>query len=452
MNNLFWFRQDLRIDDNKWLSKCINESQNIVPIFIFDQEILDNISINDKRINYLIWLILNLNYNIRLLWWELILFYWKPIDIIPKVVTILNLQKVYTNRSYWYYWVQKQSNINSKLLEINKWFELVNDYLLVSPNKIKPYKIFTPFFKSWLNVEKNTLETEMLSIKFQKQQIEKLLWQKISLNNKKIINFVQTKYASKSFFNMEIINNDFSKIDFENYDKNKNYLYINWTSKLSISLNNWWISIRKLYNYVSKFSENIKIPYIRQLAWREFWNHLVYHFPKSYLFEFQDKKIWLKWKNNEKYFNAWCEGKTGYPIVDAAILQLKEENWMHGRARMIVASFLTKNLHIDRRWWETFFKKYLLDYDSNVNIWNWQWVAWVWADPRPLRIFNPILQTIKFDPNCIFIKKYINSLMKYNSKDIIYNPSKIWYTKPIVDLKISAKKFKEFYYQNANTI
>ncbi len=144
-----------------------------------------------------------------------------------------------------------------------------------------------------------------------------------------------------------------------------------------------------------------------ELAWREFWQHIAYHFPETKMVEFQENKRHIQWDGANMLYDAWCRGETGYPVVDASIKQLLKTNWMHGRARMIVASFLTKDLHIDWRLGEAFFKKHLLDYDENVNFGNWQWSASVGADPKPLRIFNPSLQSQKFDPEAKFIRQYI---------------------------------------------
>ena len=176
-------------------------------------------------------------------------------------------------------------------------------------------------------------------------------------------------------------------------------------------------SIRDIYTRARDISET----FVSELAWREFWQHIAYNFPETKTMEFQEKKRHIPWDGANDLFYAWCRGETGYPVVDASIKQLLETNWMHGRARMIVASFLTKDLHIDWRLGEAFFKKHLLDYDENVNFGNWQWSASVGADPKPLRIFNPSLQSQKFDPEAKFIRRYIPSL-QHEKIESIHNP------------------------------
>ncbi len=235
------------------------------------------------------------------------------------------------------------------------------------------------------------------------------------------------------------------EFEFCNYKDTRNFPYIDGSSKMSPYIRFGIISIRQLYNYVVSLGcpDNT---YISELAWREFWYHIIHHFPECREIEFQKKRRGLKWENNEEHLEAWKEGRTGYPIVDAGMRQLKEEGWMHGRVRMIVASFLTKDLLIDWRYGDRHFYDYLVDYDENVDIGNWQWSASVGADPKPLRIFNPILQSQRFDPECVYIKKYIPEL-KCEEIAKIHDPikHKLNYYEPIVDHYEATQYTKDVY-------
>jgi len=216
------------------------------------------------------------------------------------------------------------------------------------------------------------------------------------------------------YFNIDFWSTRLKSFDFVHYEDYRNDLDKDGTSRLSVYLRFWIFSVREVYLKVRDVSHT----YVSELAWREFWQHINYYFPYTKKYEFQEKRRNIAWRNDKILFEKWCNGETGYPIVDAAMKQLKETNWMHWRARMIVASFLTKDLLIDWRLWEAHFQKYLLDYDENVNFGNWQWSASVWADPKPLRIFSPILQSQKFDKNAKFIRKYLPSLEDEDLKAI----------------------------------
>ncbi len=184
--------------------------------------------------------------------------------------------------------------------------------------------------------------------------------------------------------------------------------------------------------------------YVKELAWREFWYHIRHHFPWTENLEFQEKRQGLKWLNRDEDIRRVEEARTGYPVIDAALNQLKQEGWMHNRARLIVASFLTKDLLIDWRFGERLFRKYLLDYDEVVNTGNWQWSASVGADPRPLRVFNPQLQARRYDPECRYIKKYIPELKKF-SPDRIHSLEIPGYYPLVVDHRSAVIRLKQVY-------
>jgi len=257
------------------------------------------------------------------------------------------------------------------------------------------------------------------------------------------------------YFSIEFWQERFNKLPISNYNDIRNNLDIDGTSRLSPYLRFWVFSIREIYN---KHLINGNIAekwwpgehYISELAWREFWWQIYYNFPHTKTLEFQEKRRYIKWSHDEILFQKWCKWETGYPVVDAAMKQLNETNWMHWRARMIVASFLTKDLNIDWRLWEQYFKEKLLDYDEAVNLWNWQWGASVGADPKPLRIFSPLLQSEKFDPQAKFIHHYIPEL-KYVPLKHIHNPiaNTLEYCPLSVDHSKAQARSKEIYKQSS---
>lgn len=407
--SIFWFRQDLRTFDNKWLIEAIKNSNELLPIFILDKNIIpDFLWLTDKKFLFLKEALLNLDLELKKLWWKLTIYHDFPEKIIPEICKKYNINAIFTNKSYSIYWKNRDEKILDFCLNNKIDFLNFNDFLLVEPEEIEQRKVFTPYYKLW-----------------QKKLIEK--WYKIEnpVNFKQIQNdfdikiFLDEKisWESHPYFTMEFWKNRLENYIRSDYETFRNDLDKDWTSKLSPYLRFGIFSVRQIYNIAKEKSTH----YVSELAWREFWQHIDYYFPFTKEIEFQENKRHIEWKHDEILFEKWCNWETGYPIVDAAMKQLVETNWMHGRARMVVASFLTKDLLIDWRWWEAFFKKHLLDYDENVNFWNWQWSASVWADPKPLRIFNPCLQSQKFDSEAKFIKKYIKEL-EFEKAERIHNP------------------------------
>lgn len=432
--SLFCFRQDLRTFDNRWLIECTKNSKEILPIFIIDKNLVTHFWwLEDKKFWFLREALDALSNEIlKLSWKPLRVFFDTPENIIPKLVKKYAITKVYANRSYGDYGSKKRDPLLTKILS-EMWvdFELCSDYLLVEPSYIPQRKVFTPFFKLWQNFPKDT--QEFTPTKFASFDIEE------TFQASDFISLEKHPYFTLDFWKKRLTNNINS-----NYDDTRNDVDIDGTSKLAPYLRFWVFSVRQIYN-----AGLVNQSYISELAWREFWHHINHYFPETKLQAFQENKRHIQWENDSFLFERFCEGKTGYPIVDASIKQLLETNWMHGRSRMIVASFLTKDLHIDWKLGEAFFKKYLLDYDENVNFWNWQWSASVWADPKPLRIFNPILQSQKFDTQAKFIKKYLPELEWQEIKGI-HNPleNELDYLKPIVDHRVEQKRTREMYKWN----
>lgn len=427
---IFWFRQDLRTYDNRWFIRCISENEEILPIFILDKNLIEGFWwLEDKKFGFLREILENLSKEIeKLSWKKLNIFYDFPENLIPYLCEKYEIERIYANKSYSRYWKERDKKIKELT---NVEFILEKDFLIVEPEDIIQMKVFTPFSKRWKDKEKDL--RELTPNNFKKLEIEE------NFESSDFIKIEKHPYFTLDFWKKRLLNNISAK-----YDEIRNNLDIDWTSKISPYLRFWVFSIRQIYNTWVK-----NATFINELIWREFWQHIDYYFPECKKHEFQENKRHIKWEKNDFLFERWCEWKTWYPIVDACMKQLLETNWMHGRWRMIVASFLTKDLHIDWRLWEAFFKKHLLDYDENMNFWNWQWSASVWADPKPLRIFSPILQSQKFDSEAKFIKKYLPELEWIDLK-AIHNPleNNLEYLKPIIDHRIEQKVARERYKKN----
>lgn len=433
-NSIFWFRQDLRTRDNLGLIKAIESSKNLLCIFIIDKNIAWGFWwLKDKKFLFLKEALLNLDNELRSLWWRLVVFYDYPLDVIKTLSKKYSIDSIFTNKSYSIYGKKRDSEVDSFCLGENIDFFSENDFLLMEPEEVETRKVFTPYFKLWEKI----LDSKDISIK-NPQKFKNISFDfDIIYFLDSIISWEKHPYFTIDFWKKRLI--DF---DYFNYSDFRNFLDKDASSRLSVYIRFGIFSIREVYLN----AKDASLDFVKELAWRDFWQHIDYNFPYTKKYEFQEKKRWIKRSTDKSLFEKWSRGETGYPIVDASIKQLLETNWMHGRARMIVASFLTKDLLIDWRLGESFFKKHLLDYDENVNFGNWQWSASVWADPKPLRIFNPVLQSEKFDKNAKFIKKYIKNL---DSQDLssIHNPIKnhLDYIDLIVDHNEAQKKTKEVY-------
>ncbi len=440
--SLFIFRQDLRIHDNNWLIKAIKESKNIIPIFIFDENILSKFPKQNKVIWFLIDALKQLEKELVAKWSYLSIYYWDSTKIIPDLVKKNSIDAIYRNESYWHGAVTRDVSIQQYCKEHNIAYYPTHDYLIVPIDAVPVRKVFTPFYKLWQKYLE--LHSELTHIQ---STPTKIVSPAIDLTPRSKIE-PHLGGDKNILWPINFPTDRLQQFDFTSYNDTRNIPSLDWSSRLSPYIRFGILSIRELYQKALKEWAHT---YISELAWREFWQHIYYHFPHTRTLEFQEKRKNIVWDNNEKYFEAWKNGETWYPMVDAWMRQLKAENRMHGRNRMVVASFLTKDLLIDWRWWEKYFAEMLIDYDTNVNIGNRQWSASVWADPKPLRIFSPMLQSERFDPDCIYIKKRIPELEKYSPKEI-HNPleNNLWYATPIVNHYEWSKRAKELYKESGD--
>ncbi|MCS7200808.1 MAG: DNA photolyase family protein [Patescibacteria group bacterium] len=430
MKSIYWFKRDLRIFDNRALIQCLSDSNEVYSIFIFDDNILNNLKAFDNRLYFLKIAVDDLNRKIPLK-----IFYGQTEKIIEYLLEELRPDSLYTAISLTWEGEERTSKVRNICQKRGVKFVEVFDNFLVDPRKIEFRRVFSHFLRKWLvSVDDKILDVdENLLRKFKLIKTDKF----------QIPEKIKNIKVNKNFYwSLEFLNERISNFNFREYDRTRNLLAIDGTSKLSPYIRFGLISIRYLFHLAKRENGSFLV----ELAWREFWYHIKHYFPQLRNLEFQERRRNLSWQNNERLIRAFEEGKTGYPIVDAAIRQLTTENWMHNRARMIVGSFLTKDLLADWRIGEKFFSRYLIDYDEVVNTGNWQWVASVGPDPKPLRIFNPIIQAKKFDPQAKYILKYLPELRNEKLENIL-DPFKgnLKYIKPIVNHREIISKIKELY-------
>lgn len=426
------FRQDLRVEDQTALYEASRLSKEVIPIFVLDETLLAKCPEHDARLGFLCDALKQLDNQLQMLNSKLHVAVWNPTEVIPHLVKTHQCDAVFVNRSYGEGSQTRDKKIEQRSRSHGLSFQYCDDFLLVQPYEMQPRKVFTPFFKAWTQqIAQSSLPVHTVK----------------HLSTPSIPILSISKIFQHISFGSSIWTPDFWRkrlhdFAFVQYDQTRNIPAIDGTSKLSPYLRFGLISPRILYKTILNSSS----VYASELARREFWNHIAYHFPQAIPFEFQEKRRKIHRQNNAKRFHARQNGQTGYPIVDAWMRQLKAENRMHNRVRMIVASFLTKDLLIDRRRWEQHFASYLLDYDRNVNVGNRQRSASVGADPKPIRIFSPILQSQRFDPQAEYIKHRVPELANA-PLDPIHDPLSypLDYVEPIVDHRIQRKIALEIY-------
>ena len=408
---IFWFRRDLRLQDNAGLYYALKENNKVLPIFIFDTVILDGIDDKqDRRVGFIHHSIVHLKNQLEELGSSLLVLQGNPIDIFKKIAA----KSVYTNRDYEPYALERDAAIEKDLSRKKIPFRSFKDQVIFEKDEIlkqdnSPYSVFTPYSRSW----KEKLNQFYIKSYSTERYFKNLLSQKpFTLPSLPDLGF----QSAEMQFPGRVIKT--SIID--NYHHRRNFPAIQGTTRLSVHLRFGTISIRKLVQIAFK-KNGI---WLNELIWRDFYQMILHHFPSVVTNSFRPAYDRIEWRNDQKEFKAWCEGKTGYPIVDAGMRELNETGFMHNRVRMVVASFLTKHLLIDWRWGESYFAKKLLDYDLASNNGGWQWAAGSGCDAAPyFRIFNPELQAKKFDPKNEYIKKWVP---EFESKE---------YCSPIVDHK-----------------
>lgn len=398
---LFWFRRDFRLQDNHGLYEALKSSNAVLPIFIFDKNILNTLSDKkDKRVSFIHQTLYSLNIELLKLGSSLLVLHDDPLSAFKAICNSFTVKDVFTNHDYEPYAIERDLQISEWLKSQGISFNSYKDQVIFEKSEIvkadgTPYTVFTPYSKIW---------KQKLSV----AKIKTYPSQNLLSNFVKIKPFLFPSLQEIGFENMEIQfpSIEISKNTIRNYHLTRNIPSLEGTSKLSIHLRFGTVSIRELVTIALELNGQ----WLNELIWREFFMMILFHFPYVAKRSFKKKYENIEWRNSETEFQKWCEGKTGYPIVDAGMHELNETGFMHNRVRMIVASFLTKHLLIDWRWGEAYFAEKLIDYELSSNNGNWQWAAGCGCDAAPyFRIFNPEEQTKKFDPDLSYIKKWIKN-------------------------------------------
>ncbi len=449
--SLFIFRRDLRLDDNIGLVRSLQESKKVIPVFIFDpnQITSKNKFKSNNALQFMFDSLQDLERQLQKINAKLYVFYGKPEQIINNLIAKEKIGAVFVNEDYTPYSKARDCKIKKICNKLNVSFKSYTDLILNAPNQIlkkdlTPYTIFTPFFKKSIQ---NTVPKpiNLSTTNFYRNEIKQAT--QLAAVIKKFM-LLSNKVATKNKIALTGGRNNALKIlqnikNFKNYKIEHDIPDLSATTKLSAHNKFGTVSIREVYHKTAALLGKDH-PLIRQLYWRDFFTHIAYNFPHIFGHEFNQKYKNIKWDYDKEKFQSWCNGKTGFPIVDAGMRELNATGFMQNRVRMITASFLIKDLHIDWRLGEKYFATKLVDYDPSVNNGNWQWVASTGCDAQPyFRIFNPWIQQKKFDPECNYIKKWIPELKKADPKDIhaLFKPNKFIknYPRPIVDHGIESK-------------
>ena len=405
--SIFWFRRDLRLDDNLGFLQALKGEYPVLPIFIFDKDILSELPNDDARVSYIFEQLQIMRKELQENYESSIgMFYDKPINIFEKLLEDYDIQAVFTNTDYEPYAKERDSQIQNLLENKEIEFFSYKDQVIFEKSEVvksddTPYLVYTPYMKKW----KEVFKSHDLKIYYTNDYLSNLI------GNTRLPNLSLSDIGFKKS-SIQFPEYDVTPTTIQEYENNRNLPAKESTSNLSPHLRFGTISIRKV---LKKALNAENETFWNELIWREFFMQILYHYPETVTDAFKSKYDNIKWRNNEKEFELWKKGKTGYPMVDAGMRQLNKTGLMHNRVRMVVGSFLCKHLLIDWRWGEAYFAEKLLDYEMSSNVGNWQWVAGCGVDASPyFRIFNPQSQLEKFDKDKEYIKHWIP---EYDTKD-----------------------------------
>ncbi|MFD1314744.1 cryptochrome/photolyase family protein [Namhaeicola litoreus] len=417
--SVFWFRRDLRLEDNHGLFKALNSGKNVIPLFIFDSHILSELPKNDARVSFLYEKLLTLDQTLKNFGSSLLVKKGEPFDVWESLIKTFHIDEVFTNTDYEPYALKRDHQVKELLLEKGIQMHFFKDQVIFEKNEVlkadgKPYTVFTPYKNKWLS------HFETSGIK--------------SYNSSSLKNYAQ---INERFPTLDEIGFEPSKIkvpsfrqdQISNYAGQRDFPSIS-TTRIGPHLRFGTISIRQVI--LNLRSEDAV--YFSELIWREFFMQILYHFPRVVTENFKPQYDGISWRNRRDEFEKWCNGETGYPMVDAGMRELNATGFMHNRARMVVASFLCKHLLIDWKWGEAYFAQKLLDYELASNNGNWQWAAGTGCDAAPyFRVFNPSEQVKKFDKDLTYIQKWVPELNTFK------------YPQPMVEHKMARIRAIETY-------
>ena len=422
---LFWFRRDLRFHDNAGFYNALIDTDEVLPAFVFDESILYKLPKDDGRVNFIYEQIAKMQEESEAHGSSMRVAKGNPLELIPQWSEEHNITAVYTNEDYEPYATVRDEKIKTVLAKKGIAFKTFKDQVIFAPDEVlkkdgTPYRVYTPFSRIWLAKEAEQglpeYPTKPLLSKLHKKALP-------SIPTIKALGFGTPSHQAPT------PNHNLSLMDA--YDAVRNFPAIDGTSRLGIHLRFGTVSIRDM---VRKAKKSSNPTFLKELIWREFFMQILWHFPHTTTASFKPQYDRIEWRNNETDFSKWCEGNTGYPLVDAGMRELNQTGFMHNRVRMLVGSFLCKHLLIDWRWGEAYFAEKLLDYEQSSNVGNWQWVAGCGVDAAPyFRVFNPTEQVKKFDKEHTYIKKWVP---EYQSLD---------YPTPMVDHKMARIRCLETY-------
>lgn len=424
--SICWFRRDLRLEDNTALHAALANESAVLPLFIFDTDILKELPKDDARLSFIHSEISSMNEELTKLGNSFLTKHGSTLDIWKSIIQEYEVQAVYVNKDYEPYAINRDKEVAEFLVENGISFHTFKDQVIFEENDVlkndgKPYTIYTPFKNKWLSQFDKTEHLPLKNSKF--QNLHKADNSILTLGN---LGFTRSSKEVKPF----------TLEDVDEYEIMRNFPAKDGTSYLSPHLRFGTVSVRQIIQKL-KSTDDV---FLSELIWREFFMQIIFHFPRVVTKSFKPKYDNIKWRNNTQDFERWCEGTTGYPMVDAGMRQLNETGYIHNRVRMVVASFLCKHLLIDWRWGEAYFAKKLLDYDLSANNGNWQWAAGTGCDSAPyFRIFNPIEQLKKFDKNLIYTRKWVKNLSEFS------------YPQPMVDHKGARERALSTYKEGINS-
>lgn len=426
---VFWFRRDLRMNDNHALYRALRCGLPVLPIFIFDTNILIHLqNKSDARVSFIYNTLYNIHTQLEAIGSGLRVYYGNPTEIWKSIIETYNVRAVFFNNDYEPYARKRDEEIEQFLQSNNINVHSYKDQVIFEKNEITkdnglPYTVFTPYSKKWLSNLSELSSTEYPS----QSHITNAVRIKQNFPTLEVIGFRQTPIIIPP----PLINEE----QIIHYTKNRDNPALDDTTKLGIHLRFGTISTRTLLSIVKPLNST----FVNELIWREFFMQILWHFPSVIEQSFKKEYDAIEWRNNDEEFEAWTKGKTGYPMVDAGMRQLNETGFMHNRVRMVTASFLCKHLLIDWRRGEEYFAEHLLDYDQSANNGNWQWAAGTGCDAAPyFRVFNPTAQQEKFDPDFVYCKRWVPEL------------GTSAYIKPIVEHAFARQRALEVYKSGLN--
>ncbi|QXP72778.1 deoxyribodipyrimidine photo-lyase [Tenacibaculum sp. AHE15PA] len=422
---VFWFRRDLRLEDNVALHNALKSGGKILPVFIFDEEIIDNLPKDDARVSFIYQTLHQLDTELKKEGSSLLIKKGNPLKIWESLIADYNITAVYTNKDYEPYAIKRDQQVEAFLGSNNVGFYSYKDQVIFEKDEVVkkdglPYTVYTPYKNKWLQQFNTEIDTKEF-----------------------VINFSDFYHFTADFPTLKAIGFEKGSIkvkpynlsSLSNYDEIRDFPFQDKTSYLSPYFRFGLVSVRKMVLYALKTNAT----FLNELIWREFFMQVLFHFPKVVTNNFKQKYDAIPWRNNEEEFKKWCRGETGYPMVDAGMRQLNKTGYMHNRVRMVTAGFLCKHLLIDWRWGEAYFAEKLLDYELSANNGNWQWAAGTGCDAAPyFRVFNPESQLKKFDKDLEYIRKWIEDF------------DELTYPKPMVEHKLARERAISTYKKTLN--